>query len=345
MKCSRYIISLLIIALQFSSCNYFSGEKHETIDYSKAPIGFPPIPFPADNPYSKEKVELGRKLFYENMLTKDNEMLSCSHCFKFENAFTDNVRYSRGYGKQHETMNTMTLVNVAYRDRLFWDGRGRRIEGPAYRSLFLPMIFNSDTNEIAKKLSNDPEYSRLFQLAFGNDAKPSAFLVSKAIATFVRTIVSGNSKYDKYINGDKLAMNESEIRGMDLFFSKRTDCSTCHSGFMFTDMKFHCTGLSNHYFDRGRFNVTGDYHDFGKYLTPTLRNIEYTKPYMHDGTFNTIEDILVHYSHGGFPFKNRDSLIRPLNLTDTEKKDLASFLRALTDLDFLNNPRFAKPEH
>ena len=237
----------------------------------------------------------------------------------------------------------MSLANAAYRNTLFWDGRGTAIEQPAYRSIFLFAIFGSDTNVVNQKLQASPMYQSMFKKAFGENAVPSSFLASQAIATFVRTFVSANSRYDQYLLGKKDALNESEKRGMELFFSERTRCSVCHSGFLFTDLSFHNTGVNTHYFDRGRFLITGIQSDRGKFLTPTLRNIELTAPYMHDGQLLTLEAIIEHYNSGGKPFINKDTLMRPLFLTDTEKQDLINFLKSLTDWELINNPKFKNP--
>ena len=315
-------------------------------DGPDVPPGFPPIPFPADNPYSKVKAELGRKLYYERLLSKDSTIASCSHCFKQQNGFTDNVPVSLGFNQIPEFRNTMSHANVAYRDTnmIFWDGRGKRVESPALRSIFLPMVLGADTNEIQKRLENHPEYPELFRKAFGINAKPQAYLIAKAIATFVRTLVSGNSRYDKYIRGDSYALNASEKRGMDLFNSERTRCSVCHSGIFFTDMKFHNTGIVSHYFDLGRYVITGKAEDWGRFLTPSLRNVELSAPYMHNGELFTLEEILHHYNNGGKAFITKDTLMRPLNLTSTDIADLIAFLKSLTDYEFINNKKFSKPD-
>jgi len=309
----------------------------------KVPQGFPPIPYPANNELTESKVILGRFLFYEKLLSRDNDIPSCSHCMKQENAFCDNVQLSLGIDDLAEYRNTMSLTNSAYRKNLFWDGRGAAIESPAYRSIFLPQILGADTNVVNRRLREHPFYPALFKKAFGDDAIPSCYLASKAIASFVRTFVSGNSRYDQYLRGEKYILNASEKRGMNLFFSSRTSCSQCHSGFLFTNGNFHSTGIVTHYFDRGRWIVTGDNADRGKFITPTLRNIEVTAPYMHDGSVPTLEKVIEHYNRGGKAFINKDTLIRPLNLNSQEQKDLVAFLKTLTDHTFLNDRRFGNP--
>lgn len=338
-------IFLIFLFVLFIGCreNVFNVQPPITKDYSVPPPGFPSIPFPAENPYTRAKFELGRRLFYEKILVKDSSFKSCSHCMKQAYNFQDDQPVSLGFNKLPEYRNTMSLTNVAYFDKIFWDGRGKRIEQPAYRSLFLPYIFGMDTNELQKRLKNHPLYPKLFKEAFGPDAEPTAYLTSLAISTFVRCLVSGNSPYDKYIRGDTNALTEQQKRGMKLFFSERTRCSVCHSGFLFTDLQFHNTGLKIHYFDFGREYITKNYADRGKFLTPSLRNVEVSAPYMHDGTFSTLEEVIENYNLGGKPFFNKDTLIKPLNLTPQEKLDLVNFLKALTDWEFLNNPNFSEP--
>ncbi len=339
------LVAMAFIIFAFTqSCEESSiNEKPKDTSYLQVPEDFPPPPFPDDNPYSDAKFELGRMLFYEPLLTHNNEMKSCSHCLKQEFAFCDNQAQSRNFMYEPENRSTMTLANVVYRDKLFWDGRGYRVEQPAYRSLFLKPIFASDTNDIERKLKDHATYPDMFKKAFGEDAEPTSFLASQAISTFVRCFISGNSAYDKYIRGDKNAMTESAVRGMDIFFSDRARCSVCHSGFMFTDMDFHNTGVNTHYFDFGRFYVTNKDEDFGKFLTPTLRNVEVTSPYTHDGELYTLEEVIHNYDLGGNYFYNKDTLMRPLNLTKQESADLIEFLKSLTDHEFLNDERFKKP--
>ncbi|MGQ9818732.1 MAG: cytochrome-c peroxidase [Candidatus Kapaibacteriales bacterium] len=339
-----YIIVFSFFVLLISCGENVSDIKTPTKDHSTPPPNFPPIPFPADNPYSTIKFELGRRLFYEKILVKDSTFKSCSHCLKQDYNFQDNQPNSCGLNNLPEFRNTMSLTNVAYFDKIFWDGRGKKIEQPAYRSLFLPYIFGLDTLELQKRLKNHPLYPKLFKEAFGPNAEPTAYLTSLAISTFVRCLVSGNSPYDKYMRGDTNALTESQKRGMKLFFSERTRCSICHSGFLFTDLKFHNTGLKTHYFDFGREYVTKNYNDRGKFLTPSLRNVEVSAPYMHDGTFWTLEEVIENYNLGGKPFFNKDSLIKQLNLTKQEKLDLVNFLKALTDWEFLKNPDFSEPK-
>jgi cytochrome c peroxidase len=351
-------LAILIIPVFVGTATYFlilntygcsestSSQPGPLVDTLAVPPGFPPMPFPAYNPYSSAKSELGRWLFYEPMLSRDNNIPSCSHCMKQEHSFSDDIAVSAGNDNEPEYRNTMSTTNSGYRNPYFWDGRNTAANGielTAYRSIWLSYILGADTNVVAQRLQNHPLYPEMFRKAFGSDAKPSAYLASLAIATFARTLISGNSNYDKYIRGNKSALNQNEINGMNLFFSDRTRCSVCHSGYLFTDLQFHNTATSTHYFDRGRFYVTNDQRDRYKFLTPSLRNVEVTAPYIHDGEFYNIEDLINNYNAGGHNFIGKDTLIRPLNLSDQEKADILAFLKSLTDHEFLTNPKFGDP--
>jgi cytochrome c peroxidase len=341
----KKVILIVISLLLFNSCSD-EGNTPNTIpdvDFSIVPKHFPPIPFPADNPYSKAKFLLGRELFYDPMMSPDGSVKSCSHCMKQEYNFADNVAVNIGFKEQPQPRNTMTLTNVAYLKQIFWDGRTNRIESPAYRSFFLPTVFGSDTNIINTRLATSAHYREQFAEAFGDSIKPSVYYAAKAIATFVRCLFSGNSPYDRFINGDSSALSRTAVRGKDLFFSDKARCSVCHSGIFFTDEKYHNTGVVTHYFDWGRYYITGAYADRGKFITPSLRNCEISGPYMHDGELITLEQVIEHYNRGGRLFINKDTLIRPLNLSSQEKTDLIEFLKSLTDREYLQNKNFANP--
>lgn len=339
------IICLLVIVFILTACNNSEEVSKPAAgkNYLVVPSHFPPVPFPADNPYSDEKFELGRVLFYDQNMSEDRTIESCSHCMKQNHNFGDNGPTSVGHLGHSMVRNVMNLTNSAYRPRKFWDGRGKRIESPAYRSFFLTSVFASDTNVINQRLRKSEKYKIMFEKAFGKGTVPSVYLASKAIATFVRCFVSGNSAYDKFITGDTNALSSSAKRGMKLFFSDRLNCSKCHTGLFFTDSSFHNTGVTTHYFDFGLYYITGKYSDKGKFLTPSLRNCEVSGPYMHNGELETLRDVIEHYNRGGRPFINKDTLMRKLNLTEREKLDLIEFLKSLTDWEFLNASRFKNP--
>lgn len=308
------------------------------------PKGFPEPIFPENNPYSEAKALLGRYLFYEKVLSPDSTVTSCSHCHIQANAFGGNTIVAVGYHENAMSRNALSHQNVVYRKLLLWDGRETSLEHDAYGSISSPFLIAGDTNVMVSRLKADSVYIRLFKAAFGDDVQISATLIAKAIATFQRTLISGNSPYDKYLNGDLSALSPGQIRGMKLFSSDRANCSKCHSGLMFTDAKFHNTGFVTHYFDRGLFEVTKKDYDRGKFLTPTLRNIEATAPYMHNGEFATLDEVLNHYNHGGRSIVLKDTLIKALNLSQQEINDLIDFLKSLTDKEFLTNKKFSDPK-
>lgn len=328
-----------ILALALTGC---PSDLEPTKDpLYTVPKGFPEPTFPADNPVNADKIELGRKLFYDSLLSSD-KTVACASCHKQELAFTDGKEVSRGVNGELGSRNSPTIVNAAYASRLFWDGRSATIEEQALAAATNPAEMRAVEPVIDARLQQDSAYSVEFARAFGTGTKPTTRLAMKAIATFVRTVLSGSSRYDEFNNGNTGALNDSEKRGKDLFFSAKTQCAECHSGHNFTDDKFHSTGLFTHYFDKGRFDVTKTSADVGKFKTPSLRNIALTAPYEHDGHIPTLEAVIEHYNSGGKDFLNKDSRVRKLNLTEAEKQDLIAFLHSLTDNTLLQNKHFAK---
>lgn len=341
------IVFIALLLLILGSCDSKVSEPDnndkKTGTYLSVPRHFPEPEFPEDNPYSDEKFELGRYLFYDPSMSPDGSIASCSHCMKQEHNFGDNTPVSIGFSLQPQDRNTMNLTNSVFRKFKFWDGRGSKIESPAYRSFFLKNVFGSDTNVINDRLRKSELYVKMFESAFGQGTEPSVHLASLAIATFVRTLISGNSAYDRFLNGDEKAMSQDAKNGMKLFTSERTNCSACHSGLMFTDDMFHNTGVMTHYFDFGRFYVSNNYMDRGKFLTPSLRNCEVSAPYMHSGELMTLDEVIEHYNRGGRPFIHKDTLLKPLNLSADEKQQLVAFLESLTDWEFIRNKKFSNP--
>ena len=309
-----------------------SSEKINRI----VPPHFPKIIPPADNLLNEVKISLGEKLFFEKALSKDSS-LSCSSCHQPRFAFSSRGnRITPGLGGNFIPRNVPPIFNEAYYEVYFWDGHSNSLEEMFYFDLHSKMIFGNDTNVIVNRLNQNPDYIKMFNLAFSDSTGITARKIAYSIADFVRTLISGSSRYDEYIQGNKSALTEDEIKGMKLFYSGRTNCSVCHSGLMFTDGQFHSTGIAVHYFDRGRFYITNKNSDRGKFRTPTLRNIELTPPYMHDGEIKTLEEVIEHYNRGGQPFINKNRLIKSLNLNENEKKQIIDFLKSLTDYKLVN---------
>ncbi|RIH86033.1 Cytochrome c551 peroxidase [Meiothermus luteus] len=294
------------------------------------------VPIPPDNPQTPAKVELGRRLFYDPRLSLDGKV-ACASCHRPEFAFSDGGNpVSVGVFGREGTRNAPTLTNVAFRRRLFWEGRSPRLELQAVGPLTAHHEMGMEPEALARRLSSIPEYARAFQEVFGEP--PSLKNVAFALAAFERTLLSYNSPFDRFVAGDDRALSPAALRGMELFFSERGDCFHCHVGPEFTDDEPRNTGLYTVYPDVGLARITGRDEDVGKFKTPTLRNVALTAPYMHDGSKKTLREVMEHYNRGGEPNLNADPLIRPLGLSESEVDDLVAFLESLTDAQFISNP-------
>jgi cytochrome c peroxidase len=301
----------------------------------KPPLGLPPVQWPEDDPYSAAKVELGRFLYFDKRLSSDGSV-SCASCHAPEKGFTDGAPVSTGIGGQRGGRSAPTVLNRAYSTLQFWDGRASSLEDQAKGPIANPIEMTSEKTPAAahaaavKRLKAVPGYVRLFERVFGTKDFDIDH-VAKAIATFERTVYSGNSPYDRYNAGDKRAMTAPQIRGMDVFFNK-VACDSCHLGFNFTDGSYENIGIGmdKPEPDPGRFAISGKEDDKGAFKTPTLRDIEHTGPYMHDGSLKTLEQVVEHYNKGGIKNPHLNGRIKPLNLSDRDKSDLVAFLKALS---------------
>ena len=301
------------------------------------PANFPPEPVPADNTITRARLELGKKLFYDTRLSRTGEV-SCASCHRQENAFADPRPASIGVHGRMGKRNAPALVNLAWNTSFFWDGGVKTLEQQAIGPITNPLEMDMTMGEVVQRVSADPEYVRLFRKAYGSEPRPE--LVTKGIATFMRSLISGTSRYDRYLKGDKNALTASEQRGAAIALGERGDCFHCHVGFNLTNNTFANNGLVSA--DPGREDVTEKADDAGKFKVPTLRNVALTAPYMHDGSLKTLRDVVDFYSRGGQGHPNTDPTIRPLNLTEREKQDLIAFLGSLTDERFVKNARFAQ---
>ncbi len=334
-------------------------------------LGLPPVPVPADNPLTLEKARLGRKLFEDKRFSADGT-ISCAHCHKPERAFQDGLPVSEGIQGQKGTRNAPTVINAAYFTTQFWDGRRPSLEAQAKDPFVNPIEHGLKSHDpIVAIVRGDADYRRRFRQAFGLEPdRITIDHVAQAIASFERTVVGGDSPFDRYLyGGDQSALSPAAIRGLAVFRGKGR-CVSCHviesSTALFTDNRFHNLGVG---FDRigerlpqiiaafrqakaagkpvdeavlsqaelselGRFVVTGEIEDIGKFKTSTLRNIALTAPYMHDGSLKTLEEVVDFYDIGGLDNPMLDGGIRPLHLTPQEKADLVEFLKSLTSARF-----------
>jgi cytochrome c peroxidase len=280
----------------------------------RVPLGLLPIQWPQDNPYSKAKVDLGKLLYFDKRLSADGTV-SCATCHHPKFAFTDGAAVSTGIKGQKGGRSAPTVLNRAYSLAQFWDGRAATLEDQAKGPMANPIEMGNTHDALVSKLSELPGYRPMFKAAFGND-RIDIDQVAKAIATFERTVLSGNSPYDQWKAGNKKAMQPDQVRGLDVYLNK-AKCDQCHEGINFTTNAYHNLGIGTDRPkpDEGRYVVTKNPADWGAFKTPTLREIANTGPYMHDG---------------GIPNKNLDKIMKKLNLTSQEKKDLVAFLHALS---------------
>ena len=287
------------------------------------------MPIPEDNRLTTEKVSLGRQLFFEGLLSRDGT-ISCATCHDPRRAFTDGRGVSVGALGRKGARNVPTLVNRGYGAAHFWDGRASSLEEQALQPIQNPNELDMTVEEVLVRLKRDRGYRNRFQAAFSREA--NAEDLARSLASYVRTILSGHSPVDRYLNGERNALSDQARQGLNLFRGK-ANCTACHLGPNFTDERFHNTGIAwrdGQWLDSGRFAVSGKAADHGAFKTPTLREIAQTAPYMHDGSLATLEEVIEFYDRGGNPNAYLDPELRPLRLTAEEKQALAAFLRALS---------------
>jgi len=312
----------------------------------KIPAGLPDMQIPVDNPMTVEGVALGRKLFYDPILSGNNT-IACASCHRQSYSFTDStLAFSIGIDHLPGTRNAMPLVNLGYQKKFFWDGGAADLESQVIGPIMNPLEMHESLENAIAELNNSAEYPALFKKAFGTSVITTPLLM-KAIAQFERTMLSGNSKYDKYKRGEA-TFTAQEISGMNLFVDmNKGDCNHCHVlGSTFSDFEFRNTGLDSIPVDKGRALITLNPADEGKFKTPSLRNIALTAPYMHDGRFQTLDQCLDHYNTNFHYSANLDPNLvtaQKGRLTAQDKADVIAFLHTLTDEEFVNNPNFKKP--
>jgi len=320
------------------------------------PDHLPSLIIPEDNPLTQAGVELGRMLFYDPILSSDSTM-SCNSCHLQEKAFTDGLAGSVGVLGMETPRNSMALINLGMNSKgYFWDGRVSTLEDQALLPVEDHIELNDTWENVETKLRRHPDYPLRFRAAFGIDktSEITRDLAVKAIAQFEQTLISGNSKYDDVVWRNEGEFTPLEEMGYELFvletalFFDHPGCTHCHVEPQLTDNNFKNNGLNDvnslqDFPDLGHGNVTNFLYDNGKFRTPTLRNIALTGPYMHDGRFETLEEVLEHYASGGHGVENEDPNIRPFELSEQEKEALIAFLHTLTDTVFINNPAFSNP--
>ncbi len=344
----------------------------------KLPPDFPTPRVPADNPLTEAKVELGRHLFYDKRLS-GNGTQACASCHQQHRGFTDGRKTALGSTGEAHPRNTQGLANVVYHPTLTWANPSllsleAQLQVPLFGDNPVEMGVNdSNRAEVLNRIRSDPRYKALYAAAYPDAKGPIDWpQITQALASFQRTLISGNSRYDRYLQGRE-TLNPAELRGLALFFGEKAECFHCHAGFNLNDQvvhvstrvldtPFHNTGLYNvgntgnfPEPNQGLFEFTHNPTDRGKFRAPSLRNVEVTAPYMHDGSIATLEEVLDHYAAGGRlittgPYAgdgrahpNKSDLISRIDLNAQEKADIVAFLKTLTDEEFLRNPKFANP--
>ena len=369
-----FLLMMLVVAAFLCTMGVYATRAQGT----SPPLGLPIAPQPEDNPQTPEKIALGKKLFEDKRFSSTGEV-SCATCHAEEKAFTDSpLSVSEGIQKLTGTRNSPTVVNAVYFETMFWDGRSPSLEDQAMHPPINPVEMGlKDHQPIVDIVRSDPEYVKAFEAVFGKSGDAITMdEVTKAIAAFERTLVAGNSPFDRYFyGGEEDALTPAQKRGFDLFANKGR-CVSCHvieqTQALFTDNRFHNIGVgindiqddvpglaheflkaeatasevdvevltNNKTSELGRFAVTRDFDGLGGFKTPTLRNVDVTAPYMHDGSLGTLDDVVQHYNNGGVTNEGdpvNDFLsggIRPLGLTDEEINDLVAFMKALTSPEF-----------
>lgn len=352
---NRLLVLLLLLLAYVFACQTEIKQQAAVAPYSlELPADVIAMQIPADNPLTTIGVDLGRRLFYDPILSADSTQ-ACVSCHQQNLAFTDGQKLSLGVKGLLGARNAMSLVNVGlYHDGLFWDGRTPTLEAQSLHPITDEKELAGTWSEILDRISNHSDYPARFKAAFGvkNPLEIDAIHVAKALAQFERTLISFNSKFDQVQNGTA-DFTIAEQRGWTIFFDASSDlphaeCNHCHVDPLFTTLAFENNGLEvvanlDAYLDKGRGAVTQNRYDNGKFRVPTLRNIALTAPYMHDGRFETLEEVIDHYVSGGHFSENVSPNVRKLDLSAADKADLLAFLHTLTDTTLVNNPAFSNP--
>lgn len=336
-----------------ADCSSLTDITYNPIPYTiQKPEHYQPIPIPEDNPMTEDGVFLGRKLFYDPILSADSSQ-ACASCHLPQFAFTDGKAVSTGIDGIAGRRSAMSLVDVAYvRSGLFWDGRVATLEDQALVPVEDPIELHHEWPKVIEDFQDHSIYPELFRKAFGIECKEEITkeLAAKALAQFERTIISsGNSKFDRFLKREVL-LTADELNGFNMFFNHEgptagslpdAECSHCHASPLFMSQDFINNALqiadaNLDYPDQGRYLVSGIPADRGKFRVPTLRNIALTAPYMHNGSLETLEEVMDHYASGGHPTANTDPLLRDIDLTETQKNQVIAFLHTLTDTTLIN---------
>jgi cytochrome c peroxidase len=340
---------LLLVFFSLWACQSAQEADLHHITYTPNPVqaskphSFPPMVIPKSNPLSAEGIALGKKLFFDPILSRDSS-ISCGTCHQPKLAFTDGLDKSRGIDGQLSQRSAMSLLNVGFYSKgLFWDGRAATLEEQSLHPVRTFEEMDENWARVSKKLQKHAEYPVLFRKAFGIKRRVDidSNLVGKALAQYERTLISANTKFDRVMAG-KEQFSPSEKRGWTIFFdaddprTPTSECNHCHVDPLFSTLAFENNGIDpgdeiKALKDRGRGGVSGNVYERGQFRVPTLRNLAYTAPYMHDGRFKTLDEVLDHYQSGGHAGMSVSPNVRKLQLDKQDRRDLLAFLQTLND--------------
>lgn len=321
---------MLTLPFWFNACGF---EPLEPAGAIAIPSHFSKPVWPDDNIPTAAKISLGKRLFNDSILSLDST-IACASCHLAQKGMSDPRRFSIGVGDSVGLRQAMPVFNLAWASSFFWDGRSATLEDQALAPIKDIREMHNLPETVVARLKLDTGYVAAFQKAFGGE--PTVLRMQQALASFERSVISANSPYDHYVQGDTNALTAQQKRGLALFISEQGECFHCHTvgNQLFTDFDFRNNGLYLNYPDPGRFAQTQNDRDRGKFKTPTLRNIAYTAPYMHDGSMTTLEQVVAHYASQGKAHPNRALEITAIHLNAQEQADIVAFMHALSDPDF-----------
>lgn len=323
---------VFIAALFFIACS--PKEQEEIVPAFEAtvelaiPAHFPDYNIPDDNRLTKSRIALGKKLFFEKLMSKDST-ISCGSCHKQTAGFSDSIAISPGVFARMGTRNAPTIYNMVFSPYFFADGGVHSFELQALAPIEDVNEMDMKIFDVVERLKNNFEYVTLSKKAYGQSFSP--FVITHALAAYQRSLLSVNSRFDEYLQGNEQALNQTELAGLSLFMSDSLACASCHAPPLFTNFEFYNIGLYDNYEDPGRYRVTLEPSDNGKFKTPSLRNIALSAPYMHNGSIETLEEVITHFASGGSQHLNQDTLVKGFSLNNSEKDALIAFLKTLTD--------------
>lgn len=340
-------IVIAVFILFTAASSFMISKKIPTPKKLALPANFPtPIYDMSRNPLTEEGFALGRQLFYDGLLSKDGS-ISCASCHQQSAAFVQaDHDLSHGVEDRIGKRNSLPIFNALYKKSFFWDGGVPKLDFVPVNPIENELEMDEKMDNVVSKLNHSIAYKKLFQQTFAVDTISSKEVLH-ALAQFMYAMISANSKYDKYVRGEGVTLNQSEKAGLLVFQQK---CASCHSSELFTDNSFRNNGLDiDKTLDQGRADITLNKSDNAKFKVPSLRNISLTAPYMHDGRFNTLEEVLVHYSNGVKESATLDPLLYSnsklgIALSNSEKVNLIAFLNTLTDSTLITNPEFSNPK-